>query len=274
MVKGINAYWFWKKTKVIMMKLNLSGKRVLVAGASRGIGLEITRAFLGEGAKVCLVSREKNLLFRVKNQLARDFGQNVIAYECDCSSIDSLGILKKNISAIWEGIDIVIANVGDGSSVSDAIPANDQWESTWAQNFKPAINTARTFLTMLKSANGCLLFISSIAGVEAFGAPVDYSTAKSALIAFSKNIARKLAKEVRVNVIAPGNIMFPGGSWDKKYKDNPERVKSFIRDNVPMDRFGTPNEIADASLFLCSERAGFITGATLVIDGGQTVSIR
>ncbi len=126
---------------------------------------------------------------------------------------------------------------------------------------------------MLQESKGCLLFISSIAAMEAFGAPVDYSTAKTAVAALAKNMARKLAKEVRINVLAPGNVYFEGGSWDEKIKQEPERVKSIIESTVPMNRFGTPDEMADAAVFLCSERAAFITGSILVVDGGQTVGV-
>ena len=129
------------------------------------------------------------------------------------------------------------------------------------------------FLPMLEKSCGVLLFISSIAGIEAFGAHTDYSTAKTAVIALAKNMARKLAKEVRVNVLAPGNVLFPGGSWDEKIKDDPSEVEKIIESTVPMNRFGMPEEIADAAVFLCSERAGFITGSVLVVDGGQTVRV-
>jgi len=110
----------------------------------------------------------------------------------------------------------------------------------------------------------------SIAGIEAFGAPVDYSTAKTAVIALAKNMSRKLAN-VRINVIAPGNVYFKGGSWDKKIKQNKGRVDSVIQETVPMNRFASPEEISDSIVFLCSDRASFITGSTLVVDGGQTV---
>ena len=86
-------------------------------------------------------------------------------------------------------------------------------------------------------------------------------------------MARKLAMKIRINVLAPGNIYFPGGSWDEKMKENPERVKRLIKSTVPMNRFGTLEEVSNAAIFLCSERASFITGSTLVIDGGQTVGI-
>ena len=126
---------------------------------------------------------------------------------------------------------------------------------------------------MLERSKGCLLFISSIAGMEAFGAPTDYSTAKAAIIALAKNMARKLAPGVRVNVIAPGNVCFEGGSWDEKIQQNKKRVDKIIKSTVPMNRFASPQEIADSAVFLCSDRASFITGATLVIDGGQTVGV-
>ena len=84
-------------------------------------------------------------------------------------------------------------------------------------------------------------------------------------------MARKLGKELRVNVLAPGNIFFSGGSWDKKIKDDPVRTQEVLEVTVPINRFGTPDEVADAAVFLCSERASFITGSTLVVDGGQTV---
>ena len=117
------------------------------------------------------------------------------------------------------------------------------------------------------------MFVSSITAMEAFGAPVDYSVAKTALAALSKNLARKLALRVRVNTIAPGNVFFEGSSWDMKLKKDPEKVNQIINATVPMKRFGSPDEVADAIVFLCSERASFITGSVLVIDGGQTVGI-
>ncbi|MBT6229489.1 MAG: SDR family oxidoreductase, partial [Candidatus Scalindua sp.] len=121
---------------------------------------------------------------------------------------------------------------------------------------------------------GNLLFIASVAGMEALGAPVDYSVAKTAVIAFSKNLARKAAVDgIRVNCIAPGNIFFEGGSWDKKILEAPEQIKQLIDTTVPMQRFGQPEEIVDAVLFLCSERASFITGSVLKVDGGQTTGI-
>ena len=156
------------------------------------------------------------------------------------------------ISAVWVA-DAVVANVGDGR-VPDPLPGAD-FARSWRTNFVSAEQTARATLPLLETSGGCLLFVSSIAGLEAIGAPTDYSVAKSALLALSKQLARKLASRVRVNCLAPGNVHFPGGSWDEKIQADPQRVEHLIEATVPMRRFGTAEEMADAALFLCSDRA-------------------
>ena len=256
------------------MNLDLEKKRVLVTGASRGIGAATAHSFLQEGAKTYLVSRGSNSLYQTKSQLSQKFSdKNLEVDECDCTDQNSLLELSERVREKWGGLDILVANVGDGASVDDALPNALQWEKTWKNNFEASLFTARTFLPMLKESKGCLIFVSSITAMEAFGAPVDYSTAKTAIAALAKNMARKLALEVRVNVVAPGNILFPGNPWDKKIKSNPNKIKDIIKENVPMNRFGKPEEVADAIVYLCSDRAKFITGSVLVIDGGQTVGI-
>ena len=255
------------------MDLNLSGKKVLVTGASQGIGSATVSRFLKEGADVVMVSRGFKRLNIVADEFKKKFGNaRVISCACDCTNESDLASLKQLIEEKWGGIDIVVANVGDGRSVDDVIPSNDQWEKTWNSNFESALYTARTFLPMLEASKGNLLFISSIAGIEAFGAPVTYSTAKAAVIALAKNIARKLS-DVRVNVISPGNVYFKGGSWDEKIKHDKNRIDNIIKKAVPMNRFASPEEIVDSVVFLCSDRASFITGSNLVVDGGQTVGV-
>jgi 3-oxoacyl-[acyl-carrier protein] reductase len=257
------------------MDLNLNNKKVLITGASRGIGLAVAESFLQEGAKTWLVSRASHALFENEKRLQDTYGiASTFACKCDCTNVESLNSLKNEVENKWNSLDIVIVNVGDGRSVSDVLPDDEQWKKTWNSNFESALQTARTFLPMLKESQGVLLFVSSIAGMEAFGAPTDYSTAKSAIIALAKNMAIKLASDnVRVNVIAPGNVYFEGGSWDEKIQQDKKRVDEIIKSTVPMNRFAIPQEIADSAVFLCSDRASFITGTTLVVDGGQTTGI-
>lgn len=256
------------------MELGLTGKRVLITGASRGIGAAIAAHFLQEKAQLRIVARGAEQLQQTEVELQNSYGQeNISAVQCDCTNQSALNALQQTVEDSWQGVDVVVANIGDGRSAADPLPDNEQWQSTWNTNFESALLTARTFLPMLQKSKGCLLIISSIAGLEAIGAPVDYSTAKAALFALAKNMSRKLAPDVRVNVIAPGNIFFPGGSWDEKIQQDAERINSIIESTVPMKRFGRVDEIADAALFLCSDRASFITGSVLVVDGGQTVGV-
>lgn len=256
------------------MELGLHNKWVLITGASRGIGAAMAKAFLQEESNVCIVSRGSDQLYKLESELQSIYGSNrIFAEKCDCVDVDSLSLLHDRICKKVKKLDIVVANIGDGRSVPDALPDAEHWEKTWNNNFESALYTAREFLPLLKQSKGCLLFVSSITAMEAFGAPVDYSTAKTAVAALAKNMARKLAKDIRINVLAPGNVFFPGGAWDEKIKQDSKRVENIIESTVPMNRFGTPEEMADAAVFLCSERAKFITGTVMVVDGGQTVGV-
>ena len=257
------------------MNLSLQGKRVLVTGSSRGIGLAIAKGFLNEGARVVMSSRNQKELDQCQEELTKENATSqILSVSCDFTQVEEIQKLRETIIEQWGELDIVVVNVGSGKSVSDAIPDAKSWDDVFSLNFESALSTAREFVPLLQVSKGNLIFISSIAGLEAFGAPIDYAVAKSAVIAFSKNLARKVAVEgVRINCIAPGNIYFKGGSWDEKIKSDPKRIQSIIETTVPMKRFRTPEEIADAVLFLSSERASFITGACLIADGGQTVGI-
>ena len=133
--------------------------------------------------------------------------------------------------------------------------------------FKPF---AQTYLVRFLN---CLT--GSIAGIEELGAPIPYSSSKSALLSYAKSLSFRLAKKkIRVNIVSPGNIHFPNGNWDKKLKANPDEIKKMLSEKVPLQKFGKPSDIGDIVAFLLSPRAGFITGANLVVDGGQTVGLK
>ncbi|MDF3820149.1 SDR family NAD(P)-dependent oxidoreductase [Leptospira sp. 96542] len=254
------------------MELNLNNKRIVVTGASRGIGRSIAECFLKEGARVALFARTESALNDIRNSFIGKYPEaNFMTIACDVTDSKSFNESIIKLKDIWFGIDILVANVGNGRSVPDPLPGSQLFDNVFNVNFKSAENVVRELIPYLVQTQGNIIFISSIAGLEAFGAPTDYSVAKAAIIALSKNLARKLAPRVRVNCIAPGNVYFPGGSWDEKIQKDPEQIQKLIESTVPMKRFGTPEEIADLVLFLSSERASFITGSCIVIDGGQTV---
>jgi 3-oxoacyl-[acyl-carrier protein] reductase len=256
------------------MELNLQNKTFIVTGSSKGIGKAIAKAFLKEGANVVLVARNKAQLESTNQELVGfTTGNNLLSFSADCTNELDVIEFRNFVIANCNSIDGLILNVGSGTSTSDPISEKGHWENIWDINFNSAIIPSRIFLNDLVNAEGCILFISSIAGIESIGAPTDYSVAKTALLSLSKNLSKKIAPHVRVNTICPGNIFFEGGTWEKKLNNNSEAVLKSIQDNVPLNRFGTPEEIADAALFLCSPRSSFITGSVLIIDGGQTKSL-
>ncbi len=255
------------------MELGLKDKRVLVTGSSKGIGYAIAERFLVESSKVYITSRSKlNLLQSSKKITALGLENNAIFVRTDFRKSSSVNNLKKILMKNDKGLDILVVNIGDGSGSKKELFEEKFWNQSWDVNFNTAINAVQKFLPLLNKSKGTILFISSIAGKESIGAPIAYATAKSAISTFSKNLSRA-NNNIRVNTIAPGNIYFKGGSWDKKIKKNKKQILNNINKTVPAKRFGKPSEIASAAIFLCSDEAKFINGSTLVIDGGQTVSI-
>ena len=179
------------------------------------------------------------------------------------------------MKAQWKRIDCVIANIGNGKGKLGWYEEEKEWQRIFDANFFSAVRLVQAAAPFfLKQKRGSILLISSIAGCERLKAPLAYSSAKSALLSYANNLSQELASSnIRVNVLAPGNIIFSGGSWEKKLLADKKKVTSFLKMEVPMQRFGTPEEIADAAVFLSSSKASFATGACFVVDGGQMRSI-
>jgi 3-oxoacyl-[acyl-carrier protein] reductase len=255
-----------------LMDLGLKDKRVLVTGSTRGIGLAVARAFAREGARVAVTGRDESALGAARALLGDDVSRHAF-HSCDFGDPAATEALAARFARDWGGVDVVVANAGTGKSVPDPMPSQEAFARSFAQNFTTAENTARAFLPLLEKSRGSLLFVASIAGVEAIGAPTAYAVAKTALLALAKNLARKVAPAVRVNTVAPGNVFFEGGTWDEKRRADPAKVQAMLESAVPLRRFGTPEEIAAACLFLASPVSAFTTGATLVVDGGQTTQL-
>lgn len=249
-----------------VMDLYLKGKTALVTGSSKGIGKAIAKSLHDEGCNVVLNGRNKKTLVESIKDLER-------ASYCvaDVTKIKSCEKLLSHVIKNWKKLDILICNVGNGSSVSPGSETIMEWKRMFDINFFSSVNMIQTSKKFLEKTNGCIICISSIAGIEIIGAPVTYSTAKSALNSYVKGISKPLAKKnIRINIIAPGNILFPGSIWDKNLKENSKKVKKMLKENVSLQRLGVPNEIANLTTFLSSNRSSFTTGGIFIVDGGQT----
>jgi 3-oxoacyl-[acyl-carrier protein] reductase len=252
--------------------LELTDKVILVAGSSRGIGKAIATSLLCEGARVCISGRDPGSLAETERELSRC--GRVLAFQGDLSIPGPITRVFETIAAEWGGLDGLVCNLGTGSGKPGWDQTEEEWERLLRLNFHASVRLAQAAIPKLAIRRGNIVFISSITGVEATPAPLPYSAAKAALINYSKNLSREVAKlGIRVNCLAPGNIVFPGGSWNQRLRDQPEFVGKFLDAEVPINRFGTPDEIASMVTFLCSARASFITGACFTADGGQTRSV-
>ena len=255
------------------MELELRDKRVLVTGSSRGTGLGIAEAFLTEGARVILTGRQAKALSQATKKLKSIHGQNrVLDFRGDLQRPGAIQRLLRTIRKKWGGLDILVLNLGSGRSVPGLEVSESEWHRVLALNLISSMETLRQAVALLsKGRDPSVTFIGSIAGLEVLGAPVAYGAAKAALRHALKSAARLLApKKIRVNMVAPGNIFFEGGTWDQKVKENKKAVKKMLENEVPLGRFGTVEEVSAPVLFLSSRGASFITGACLVVDGGQT----
>lgn len=252
------------------MDLELKNKNIVIFGGSYGIGFSIATGFLNEFANVHIISRSFDSdQFKL---LKSDFPNlNIFHYICDATKASDI----KNTSKILllncnNTIDVLVLNIGSGKGSQDILENEDDWNISWDINFNSVLYPLREFLENIAN-EGSITIISSIAGLENVNAPNAYAVAKSAIITLSKNLSKKLAPKIRINTIAPGNIFVKDGTWDLKMKINPEITKQMLKDKVPVQRFGLPEEISDLVLFISSNRASFITGSCIVIDGGQTI---
>lgn len=255
------------------MKLGLEERVVFVAGSSRGIGRAIARSFLEEGARVVLSGRGGEALDCCARELGTEFGaERILAWRGDLSTAEGALAALEFIGQHWGAIDVLVANIGSGSSVPGWSIGRTEWERVFENNLWPGVSLAEaTIGGMVERRCGSIVFIGSITGVESLGAPIAYSVAKAGLAAYAKELARRVGEhEVRVNMVAPGNVLFPGGTWERKLAADRERVMGFVNAEVPLRRFGQPSEVADMVVYLASDRASFVTGACVIVDGGQT----
>lgn len=258
------------------MDLCLEGRVVLVTGSTRGLGKAIATRFLKEGAHVVVSGVDTDRAQRTADELSQGFGSSrVLLFAGDLTKADVINRCVQVALDRFERIDVLVANVGSGRGTAGWRVADEEWSNMMNLNFVGARRITDVVVPhMLERNSGSIVYVSSIAGREVIGAPIHYSVAKASLIAYAKNLSRKLAgSNIRVNAVCPGNIYIEGGTWDSKLRESRQEVTEMLKNSVPLNRFARPEEIADLVLFLASERASFMSGSCVVIDGGQTVSL-
>jgi len=252
------------------MDLGLKGKKAIVTGGTRGIGRAIASLLAAEGCDVAICARHKDAVEETVATLGRT-GVRATGGAVDVADLPALRRWVGEAAETLGGLDIFVANVSALAQGMD--------EEAWRKGFEIdvmgtvfGIEAALPFLE--KSSAGAIVAVGSTAMAEVYGPTRSYAAVKATLIPYVKGLARNLAaKNVRANIVSPGNVYFKGGVWNIVEERNPEMFASMLARN-PMGRMGTPEEVANAVVFLASPRASFITGTNLIIDGALTQRVQ
>src|SRR5579859_147009 len=254
------------------MDLGLRGRVAIVTGSSRGIGRAIASSLANEGARVVLNARGGEVLQTVADELSAR-GADVLAVAADVTSTTGCQQVFDATVERFGQVDMLVNNVGGGAATSVTAP-DSEWQAAIDLTFWPALRLTRLVVPLMqRQRRGAIVMIASIYGRE-WGGRLGYQVVKSAEISLAKGLARELAADnIRVLSVAPGSILFPGGGWWQRQQADPQGIADFVRREMPLGRFGAPEEVADVVTFLCSDRASLVTGASVPVDGCQGRSL-
>jgi 3-oxoacyl-[acyl-carrier protein] reductase len=252
------------------MDLGIKGKNALVTGATRGIGRAIVELLADEGCNIALCARSSGPLADTAAALEAK-GVKAVVSAVDVSDLEALKTWVGEAAAALGGVDIFVANVSALAQGMDA----ESWRRGFEIDVLATVFGCEAALPFLEqSGAGAIVVVGSTAMAEIYGPNRSYAAVKAAIVPYVKGLARNLAaKNVRANLVSPGNVYFKGGVWNIAEERNPDFFKSMIARN-PTGRMGTPQEVANAVVFLASPRASFITGTNLIIDGALTQRVQ
>jgi 3-oxoacyl-[acyl-carrier protein] reductase len=257
------------------MNLELAGRVALVTGSSRGLGLASARALAAEGCRVCLCARGEQPLQEAADDMRRTAGEDaVLAVAADLATAAGIDQVFAALMQKFGGLDILVNNLGLGRGAGILDTPDAEWQEAFDHTLFPAVRASRLAVpSMRERGGGAIIMIASIYGREAGGRMV-YNAVKAAEISLAKSLAQQLARDsIRVNSVAPGSILFEGGSWWKRQQADPEGIAEFVRRDLPFGRFGRAEEVGDVVAFLASPRASWISGASITVDGCQSRSL-
>ena len=254
------------------MDLHVTGKVAAITGSSRGLGFASAKALVAEGCHVAISARGAARLAEAAAELraAAQHGARVLTSEGDVSTAAGAAQFIDGVVKEFGALDILINNVALARGSDLEHTSDDEWQEAFDQTLYPTTRASRAALPHLRQRGGVIVIVSSIFGREA-GGRMTYNAIKAAQISLTKSLAQQLAKDgIRVVGVAPGSILFPGGSWHKRQQTDPEGIADFIRRELPFNRFGRADEVGDVVAFLASPRASWISGTTVVVDGAQS----
>ena len=252
--------------------INLKGKVAVVTGGASGIGEQIVRNFVAEGCKVAILDKNIDGL-KLEKELNSN-GFNTKFYQCDITHENSIIKCINQSLTYLNNLNILVNNAGIGKSGNILTTNNNDWDEIIKVNLTGTyLVTKHCLENLINSKNGSIVNIASVAGIVAVKDRFAYCTSKGGVISLTKSIALDFVKDnIRANAICPGTVNTPWVERITQDYENPDEARELMRQRQPLGRLGEPEEIALAAIYLGSDESKFITGTTLVIDGGLTMS--